>query len=387
MFVYLDNSSTTRQYDSVTGKMTQYMKEDFGNPSSLHSMGLFAENALTEARRSVSKALGVRADELFFTSGGTEADNLAIFGVASALKRRGNKIITSRVEHPAVMESCKKLESMGFEVVYIGVDEKCRLDMDEFRSSLDEKVILISVMHVNNEVGTILPVNLIGGLKKDGAVFHTDAVQSFCKIPLACAGADIIAVSAHKIHGPKGCGAVAVKKGTRLEPILFGGGQEKNLRSGTENVAAITGFGEAVDIAEKNRSNRLQNMERARRYLLDGVKAEIKDIRVNSVEETGEENGYCSPSILNISFLGTKGEVILHGLESERVFVSTGAACSSNKKGKNHTLAAMGLSEKEAGCALRFSFCEFNTVEEMDFVLCKLKEQVGKFRKITFEKR
>ena len=383
MLVYLDNSSTTKQYDKVTAKMLYFMEEAFGNPSSLHGMGLTAENAVKEARKNVAKALGFSADEIYFTSGGTEADNLALFGAASARKRRGKKIITTSVEHPAVLESCKALSDMGFEVVYTGVDNKCRLNLDELRANIDGGTILISAMHVNNEVGTIMPTAEINKAKIENALFHTDAVQSFCKIPADAMKADIVTVSSHKIHGPKGCGAIAIGKGVNIIPRTFGGGQEKNIRPGTENVAAIAGFGEAVITASGKLTARAQKMDTARSYLLNGIKAEIKDIKVNSVEETSiaGESGFCSPSVLNISFLGTRGEVILHGLESENIYVSTGAACSSNKKGKNYTLAAMGLSEKEAEGALRFSFCEFNSVEEMDFVLYRLKEQIAGFRK------
>jgi len=358
------------------------MENEFGNPSSLHSMGLSAEKALKEARGNISKALGFSDGEIFFTSGGTEADNLTLFGAAAAGKRRGNKIITTAVEHPAVTECCKKLSDMGVEVKYVGVDEKCRLNIGELIDGVDEKTILISMMHVNNETGTIMPLDEVARIKKN-AVLHSDAVQSFCKLPLNDIKADIVTVSAHKIHGPKGCGAVAVRKGVNIAPHILGGGQEKNLRSGTENVAAIAGFGEAAEIAAADLKNRAQKLESARNYLLNGIKAEINDIMVNSVEETSisGKSGFCSPAILNISFLGTKGEVILHGLESDKIYVSTGAACSSNKKGKSRTLAAMGLTDKEIDGALRFSFNEFNTIEEMDFVLIKLKEQITRFRK------
>jgi len=383
MIVYLDNSATTRQYDSVTEKMLRYLKDDFGNPSSLHTMGQSAEKALKESRKSIAEALGFDAQDVYFTSGGTEADNLALLGISSARRRRGNRIITSRVEHPAVLECCKKLSDIGFEVVYIGVDEKCRLDLDELRESIDENTVLISVMHVNNEVGTILPLAEIFE-EKGKAAFHTDAVQSFGKMSLAAIRADIVTVSAHKIHGPKGCGVIAVRKGVNIEPHFFGGGQERSLRSGTENVPAIAAFGEAVEIACTHLEERVRKMDGVRKYLLDGIKAEIKDIKINSVEKTSMDGaaGFCSPSILNASFLGTRGEVILHGLESEGIYVSTGAACSSNKKGKSHALAAMGLSDKEIESALRFSFSEFNTISEADYVVYKLKDKVNKYRRV-----
>jgi len=346
-------------------------------------MGLSAERAIKEARKSVGDALGFDPSEVCFTSGGTEAANLAFFGAANGRKRRGNKIITSVAEHPAVLECCKRLSDMGFEVSYIGVDEKCRLDLEMLRSAVCDKTILISAMHVNNEVGTIFQVDEIAGIKGN-AVFHTDAVQSLGKIPVGAVKADIVTVSAHKIHGPKGAGAIGIRKGLNVEPLIFGGGQEKGLRSGTENVPAIAGFGAAAEIAASGGRSRAESMANVRRYLLEGIKAEVVDIKINSVEEVGidGESGYCSPSILNVSFLGTRGEVILHSLESEGIFVSTGAACSSNKKGKSSVLTAMGLSDKEIEGALRFSFSEFNTTDEMDYVLSKLKERVGSFRKL-----
>ena len=408
MLVYLDNSATTKQYESVTEKMIECMRGDYGNPSSLHNMGLSAEKLVREARSQVAKAMNFSVEEVYFTSGGTEAANLAIFGVADAKKRRGNKIITTSVEHAAVLESCKKLESSGFEVAYIGVDDKCRLNLDELYSHLGDKTILVSVMNVNNEVGTIMPLGEIERAKSKGEavsrgdgkrakgdggassagkadwVLHTDAVQAFGKMPFCGEDADVVTVSAHKIHGPKGCGAMAVRRGINVSPVIFGGGQEKNMRSGTENVAGISGFGEAVRNMNENFNDRISYIAKLRAYLLSGIKDEIKDIKINSIEEVSlnGEAGLCSPAILNISFLGTRGEVILHGLESEKIYVSTGAACSSNKKSKNSTLAAMGLSDKEIEGSLRFSFCEFNTIEEMDFVLVKLKEQVNKFRKL-----
>jgi len=383
MIVYLDNSATTKQYEKVTSKMLHCMENEYGNPSSLHSMGLAAENVLKEARKSVGSATGFKTDEVFFTSGGTEAANLAVFGAANAGKRRGKKIITTAVEHPAVAESGKELSNMGFEVVHIKVDDKCRLNMDELRANIDENTILISVMHVNNEVGTIFPLEKISALK-GGVILHSDAVQSLGKIPLESIGADILTVSAHKIHGPKGAGAIAVRKGVNMGAMLFGGGQEKNLRPGTENVPAIAGFGEAAGIAVLNLKDRAEKMASARKYLLGGIQTEITDVKINSLMETGNngESGLCSPSILNVSFHGTRAEVILHGLESENIYVSTGAACSSNKKGKSRTLTAMGLADKEIDSALRFSFSEFNTIEEMDHVLFKLKEQVNRFRKL-----
>lgn len=374
MFVYLDNSATTRQYDDVTCQMKEAMDDFYGNPSSLHSLGLASEKKVRGARQALAGTLGVREEEIIFTSGGTESDNMALYGMAHSRRREGNKIITSKVEHPAVLEACKVLEKEGFVVEYIGVDDKCRLDMDQLRASIDDKTILISIMAVNNETGTIMPTAEIGKLKGK-AVFHSDAVQGFGKISLKGCGADLITVSAHKVHGPKGVGALYAKKGINLPPFIVGGGQERHMRSGTENVPGIIGFGAACQIAQRDFDDRVAKMAEARNYLLAGICDQIGDIKVNSPQDG-------AASVLNISFLGTRGEVLLHTLEQDQIFVSTGSACSSNKKGGSHVLAAMGLSDKDIEGAIRFSFSEFNTISEMDYVIDKIKAAVQRFRRL-----
>lgn len=374
MFVYLDNSATTRQYERVTEVMKTSMEENYGNPSSLHKLGLVAEKQMRQSRKTVADSLGAKEDEVFFTSGGTESDNTVLFGIAHARKRAGKKIITTQVEHPAVLESCRLLEQQGFQVEYIGVDDKCRLDMEQLRAAIDSDTILISIMAVNNETGTIMPVSEIAKIKEN-ALLHTDAVQAYGKISLEHTGADLISVSGHKIHGPKGIGALYVKKGVHLPAYLVGGGQERHMRSGTENVPAILGFGAAVELSRKNWTMRQETMEKARTHLLAGLLDQVPDIKINSPED-----GACS--VLNVSFLGTRGEVLLHTLEQDDIYVSTGSACSSNKKGRSHVLSAMGLSEKEIEGAIRFSFSEFNTIEEMDYVLEKVKNAVSRFRRL-----
>ena len=374
MFVYLDNSATTRQYDEVTRKMKEAMDDFYGNPSALHSLGLASEKKIRAARQNLASALGAKEEEIVFTSGGTESDNMALYGIAQAKKREGKKIITSKVEHPAVLEACKVLEKEGFDVTYIGVDDQCRLDTTQLRASIDDQTTLISIMAVNNETGTIMPIEEIGRLK-GRAVFHTDAVQGFGKVNLKNTRADLISVSAHKIHGPKGIGALYVKKGVNLPAFIVGGGQERHMRSGTENVPGIIGFGAACQIAMSDIDGRMEKMAAARNYLLAGICDQISDIRVNSPEDG-------AASVLNISFLGTRGEVLLHTLEQDQIFVSTGSACSSNKKGGSHVLAAMGLSDKEIEGAIRFSFNEFNTTEEMDYVIDKVKTAVERFRRL-----
>ena len=390
MLVYLDNSATTRQYDEVTELMSRAMRENFGNPSSLHSLGLKAEKEMKNARRTLAQSLGAGEDEVFFTSCGTESDNTVLMGAAQAKKRRGKKIIVSAVEHPAILEPAKKLESMGFEVAYIGVDKQCRLNLESLKNAVTDDTILISVMGVNNETGTIMPIEEIARFKEEynrthgtDIWLHTDAVQAFGKILVNLKkeykGVDFLSASAHKIHGPKGMGLLYMKKGLNLVPFLLGGGQERHMRSGTENTPGIVGFGKAAELAMRDFDERIQRMSTARQRLLEQICAEIKDIRINSPE--GEE---ACPSVLNLSFLGTRGEVLLHTLEQDGIFVSTGSACFSNHSSAkgSHVLNAMGLTPKEIEGAIRFSFSEFNTEEEMDFTADKVKAAVARFRRL-----
>lgn len=382
--IYIDNSATTKQYPQVTETMTKYMEEYFGNPSSMYQLGLDSEKAVKHARKQVEEAMGAGNGTLIFTSGGTEADNTAIFGAARALRRRGNRIITSAVEHPAVLECCKRLEQDGYDVVYVGVGDKCRLDLERLEDAIDENTILVSLMQVNNETGTIMPVDAVKDLmKKKNAPgwFHCDAVQSFGKLQVP-ESADLISVSSHKIHGPKGAGALFVRKGIHLPALIEGGGQEHGNRSGTENVPAITGFGTAAELSAKDRDEERQRVSVMRRALLKGLKDNLEDLRINSVEEGGVASGQCCSSILNISFLGTRGEVLLHTLEQDGIYVSTGSACSSNKKGQSHVLGAMGLKDKEIEGALRFSFGRFNEIDEMEIVVDKVAAAVKRFRRL-----
>ncbi len=390
MLVYLDNSATTRQYDEVTSAMTEAMKNNFGNPSSLHSLGLAAEKEVRGARRSLAKLIGAKEEEIYFTSCGTESDNTVLMGAAEAKKRRGNKIIISAVEHPAILEPAKKLESMGYQVEYIGVDRLCRLDFEQLKNAIDEETILISVMGVNNETGTIMPIGQISALKEEynrkhgtDIWLHCDAVQALGKIPTNVEkeyrGVDFLSASAHKIHGPKGMGVLYAKKGRNLPSFMLGGGQERHMRSGTENTPGIIGFGKACEIADSRFEKRVAAMREAREYLLSLIREGIGDITINSPEDET-----ACPSVLNLSFLGTRGEVLLHTLEQDGIFVSTGSACASNHSSAkgSHVLNAMGLSPKEIEGAIRFSFSEFNTKEEMEYVFEKLKAAVTRFRRL-----
>ena len=372
MKVYLDNSATTRPFDEVTDLVTYYMREEYGNPSSLHHMGLVAEKGMKNARKQVAAAAGCDENEVVFTSGGTEADDLAIIGAARAAKRKGNKIITSKIEHPAVLQAFARLEEEGFEAVYLDVDNEGYVDLDQLSSEINDDTILISCMHVNNESGTIQPIDTIAKMKRN-AVLHVDCVQSFGKLPLPGSGVDLISISGHKIHGPMGTGALINRSAVNIKPLLYGGGQEKDIRPGTENLPAICGFGLACEMIAKDMIDKESEIGNMKEHLRKGLLDNIKDIRVNSPE------GSC-PSVLNISFLGTRGEVILHTLEQDGIFVSTGSACSSNHGGGSHVLKAMGLSDEEITGAIRFSFGRFNRMEEMDYVIEKVKGAVDRFR-------
>ena len=382
--IYLDNSATTKQYRQVTELMTEHMDTVFGNPSSLYQLGVDSEKSVRHARRQLEQALAMGDGRAYFTSGGTEADNMAVLGAVRARKRRGRRVITSAVEHPAVLECFKALEADGFDVVYIGVDKKCRLDMEQLEAAVDSDTILVSVMHVNNETGTIMPVHEIGSIlktKAPEALLHCDAVQSFGKLPMPVC-ADLLSVSGHKIHGPKGSGAIFIRKGVNLPPLILGGGQEEGRRSGTQNVPAIAGLGLAAEMAAADRAGRMAELAEIRTSLMEGLKTELDDIVINSPEQTGEDAGECCGALLNVSFMGTRGEVLLHTLEQDGIYVSTGSACSSNKKGRSHVLSAMGLSDKAIEGTLRFSLGRFNTMDEVGYTIDKVTAAVKRFRKL-----
>jgi len=381
--VYLDNSSTTRQADEVTELIYEISKNDFGNPSSLHSLGFSAEKRVEAARKIFAETIGADPKEITFNSGGTEGDNTVLTEAARSKRHDGNRIVISEVEHPAIIETAKVLEHDGFDVVRVGVRKDGTLDMDQLEDAVTDDTILVSLMTVNNETGVLMPVAKAARLAHShGALMHTDAVQAYGKISLKdlVSGpredtVDFITVSGHKIHGPKGIGALYQRSGKELPPFIVGGGQEKNRRSGTENVTGIAGLGKAAELAESLREESYVKVKEARDYLLAGIKDSIPDILVNSPDDG-------LPYVLNVSFLGTRSEVLLHTLEQDEIFVSTGSACSSNKKGGSHVLAAMGRSSKEVEAALRFSFSRYNKVSEMDFVLDKLTKAVESFRRL-----
>jgi len=387
MLIYLDNSATTRQYDQVTAEMVRVMENDYGNPSSLHRLGLSAEKLIRKARKEIARSIGVNEDEIFITSGGTEADNAAILGTAYSRRRSGNKIITSKIEHPAVLESCKRLERDGYKVVYLDVDKDGVVLLNQLKEEIDHETILISIMHVNNEIGSIQPIEEIYKIKEEwnksnnsDILLHVDAVQSYGKLNLSGLHAELISLSAHKVHGPKGIGALYIKKGVRLDPIILGGGQEKGQRSGTENVPAIVGFGIAASKINTDQGKASRKIKSMKENLIYRISNEINNIKING---NYIDMGMTSPSIINISFLGVRGEVLLHSLEQEGIYVSTGSACSSNKKGQSHVLLEIGLNNIEIEGAIRFSISEFNTQDEIDYTVDKLVTIISKMRKLS----
>ncbi len=366
--VYLDNSATTRVSENAAQTALRVMTEVFGNPSSLHTLGAAAEREMTRARETVAERIGAEPEEIFFTSGGTESDNLAVLGAAYARRRLGNRIVTTAIEHPAVENAMKALERDGFEVVRVAPDRDGNVPAERFEAAIDAKTVLVSAMHVNNETGAVLPIREIGAIikrKSAPALFHTDAVQSFCKHPIRVKrmGVDLLSLSGHKVHAPKGVGALYVKKGTHILPRAFGGGQERDLRPGTEPVPLIAALGTAVRDAPPERET-LPMIEALHRALLEGLAA-LPEITARPVPGG-------SPYILNFSAGRVRAETALHFLASRGVFVSTGSACGRAKP--SHVLSAMGLPEAEIRSALRVSFSAENTEADVRALLEALRD-------------
>lgn len=381
MQCYLDNSATTKVYPEVVELMNKIMLEDYGNPSSVHTMGVEAEKYVTEATKRIVKALKVSEKEIIFTSGGTESDNLALIGAAMAYKRSGNHIITSKIEHPAILNTVKFLESEGFIVDYLDVDETGVVKLDDLKDKLKKETVLVSVMHTNNEVGSLQPVDEIAKIVKDynkDIIFHVDAVQGFTKsiIYPKRSNIDLLSISGHKIHGPKGIGVVYANEKIRLKPITFGGGQQKGLRNGTLNTPGIAGIGLACEMGTKDIAGESERLYELKGFFLQEV-SKIDKVVVNGCEK--DENGNykvreTAPHIMNISVLGLRSEVMLHALEEKGIYVSAGSACASHSKKESSTLKAMGADAETMDGALRISMSEFTTKEELEYVLSTLKE-------------
>lgn len=372
--IYLDNAATTKPRKEAV-EAAVLAAEEFGNPSSLHGLGLRAEKLVSEARDTIAKELKVNKKYIYFTSGGTEANNLAILGTAEAMKRAGKRVITSKIEHPSVLAAFERLEELGYDVVYADCESDGRVSVESVKNAVTPDTILVSIMHVNNETGVIQPVREISDAVRAAApkcVIHCDCVQSFCKLNVdpAALGADMVTVSAHKIHSFKGCGALYTG-GKRIVPLIRGGEQQDGIRPGTENVAGILAFGAAVRAAEND-----AEAMRAKRELMRGELLRlVPDIRINGSDE------HNSGSVLNVSFMGIKAEILLHSLERHEIYVSTGSACSSHKPQPSHVLTAMGAEPKAIAGAVRISFSEQTTEDELREAAEKIAEETQMLRK------
>ena len=368
MEAYFDNSATTRCYPEVAEIVVKTMTEDFGNPSAMHLKGVEAEKYVREAAQTLAKILKVNEKEIIFTSGGTESNNLALFGGADANKRSGNHIITTSVEHAAVGQPAERLEQMGYEVTIVPVDHRGVVQLEALEKALRPDTILVSTMYVNNEVGAVMPVEEIAKLvheKSPKALYHVDAIQAFGKYRIypKKAGIDMLSVSSHKIHGPKGVGFLYINEKARIQPQIFGGGQQAGMRSGTDNVPGIAGLGVAAKMVYTDFDEKIEHMYQLKERLAEGF-LKLPDVRLN-----GMEIREGAPQILSASFLGVRSEVLLHTLEEKGIYVSAGSACSSHKRKAAGTLSAMGMEAAQRESTLRFSFSEENTFEEVDYVL------------------
>ncbi|MEE8497336.1 MAG: cysteine desulfurase NifS [Acidimicrobiia bacterium] len=377
--IYLDYAATTPTHPEVVRAMTPHWSEHFGNPSSIYSYGQEAKGTIEDAREKVAELIGASPEEIVFTSGGTEADNFAIKGTAFAAKR-GNHIITSAIEHHAVHETCSFLERHGFEVTYLPVDGDGLVDPDDLEKAITKETILVSVMHANNEVGTVQPIAEMAAIAREaGVYFHSDTVQTAGHIPVDVneLGVDLLSLSAHKLYGPKGVGALYVRKGTRLVPFMHGGGQERNRRGGTENVPGIAGFGKAAEIAGKETPEEAERLTAFRQRLIEGILGTIDNSRLNGHPEQR------LPNNVNVSIDYVEGESMLLNLDLEGICASTGSACSSASLEASHVLLAMGLAHEQAHASLRFTMGKWTETEHVDRVLEVLPPIVAKLRAMS----
>lgn len=382
MEAYLDNSATTRCSKAAADKMVLLLTEDFGNPSSLHMKGVIAEKYINEAKKKIARTLKCQEKEIVFTSGGTESNNLAIIGSAMANQRAGKHIITTQVEHASVANTMKLLEDNGFEITYLGVDHDGRISLDELKAAMRPDTILVSIMQVNNEIGAVMPVEEAGKLIKEinpGTLFHVDAIQSYGKLHISPKNmnCDLLSVSGHKIHGPKGSGFLYIKDKTKIKPIIYGGGQQKGMRSGTENVPAIAGLGVAAEEIYTDLDTKIDAMYKLKAHFINEV------TRIDGVTVNGLTDKTSAPHIVSVSIQGVRAEVILHTLEDKNIYVSAGSACSSNKPAVSATLKAIGLPMELLDSTVRFSFCVDTTIEEIDYAIKVMQDVVPKLQKYT----
>ena len=373
MEAYFDNSATTKVFDCVRDIVVKTMTEDYGNPSARHKKGMEAEQYVRQAASQIAKTLRVQEKEILFTSGGTESNNMALIGAAMANRRAGNHLITTRVEHASVYNPMAFLEQQGFEVTYLKVDGEGHISLKELEESIRPDTILVSVMHVNNEVGAVEPVAEIGALihrVNPAILFHVDAIQSYGKYEIRPKRdhIDMLSVSGHKIHGPKGVGFLYIDQRVKIHPLLYGGGQQRDLRSGTENVPGIAGLGAAAEEIYRDHAGKVAHLVKLKNHMITRM-GEIPEATVNS--RTDLES---APQIVSVSFAGVRSEVLLHALEEKGVYVSSGSACSSNHPAISGTLKAVGVKKELLDSTLRFSFGMFNTLEEVDYAVDALKE-------------
>ena len=378
--IYFDNAATTKLDDEVLKEMLPYLKDNYGNPSSIYKLGREARKAIEDSREKIAKVLNCKANEIYFTAGGSESDNTAIKGIAKANKKRGNHIITSKIEHPAVLETCKQLEKEGFEITYISVDEKGIVDLEELKKSIKPTTILITIMFANNEIGTIQPIEEIGKIAKENNIyFHTDSVQAVggIKIDVQKLNIDSLSLSGHKFYGPKGVGALYVKTGVPFEKFISGGHQERNKRAGTENVAGIVGIGKAIELAYENLDEYNKKIKELRDYYVKQVEEKIPYIKINGDMEKR------LPGNSNISFRFIEGEGLLLNLDLKGICASSGSACTSGSLDPSHVLLAIGLPHEIAHGSLRVSIGKYNTKEEIDYLIENLMEIVTRLREMS----
>ena len=382
MEVYLDNSATTACFEEVAQLMHKILCEDYGNPSSLHHKGVEAEAYLRYANETFAKLLKVNEKEIFFTSGGTESDNIALIGAAMANHRAGRHLITTKIEHPAVLQPMAYLEDQGFEVTYLSVDRQGRISPEELERAVRPDTILVSVMHTNNEIGTLQPIAEAGAIikrKNPKTLFHVDAVQGFGKARIfpGKMHIDMLSASGHKIHGPKGIGLLYMRDGAKVSPIMYGGGQQRGLRSGTENLPGIAGFAKAAELVYQDMEADVDRMYALREELTNGVK-ELDDVVINGCP--GREG---AAHIVSASFRGVRSEVLLHALEERGIYVSAGSACAAHKPQPSATLKAIGVEKELLESTIRFSLSGFTTGEEIAYTCQNLKEIVPRLRRYT----
>ena len=378
--IYFDNAATTKLDEEVLQEMMPYLTENYGNASSIYKIGREARKAVETAREQIAKVLNCKPNEIYFTAGGSESDNTAIKGIARANKNKGNHIITSKIEHPAVLETCKELEKEGFEVSYISVDENGIINLEELKNAIKPTTILITVMLANNEIGTIQPIEEIGQIAKENHIyFHTDAVQAVgsIKIDVQKLNIDSLSLSGHKFYGPKGIGALYVKTGVRFEKLIAGGHQERNKRAGTENVAGIVGIGKAIELAYSNLDEHNEKIRKLRDYYVEQVKEKIPYIKINGDMEKR------LPGNSNISFKFIEGEGLLLNLDLKGIYASSGSACTSGSLDPSHVLLAIGLPHEIARSSLRITIGKYNTKEEVDYLVETLVEIVNRLREMS----